>query len=198
MVSAGRDAGMGKRRVEPIDAERVRLRLLERADLPTTLAWRNQDHVRRCFFDDRRLSWDDHVAWFNQYERRDDDFVFVVEPAGLAELASAPNRPIGQVALYGIDWQQDAGECGRLILADEDRSKGLATEATIALLRAAFAVWGLRRVVANIRADNGPSLRLFARCGFGLVSANGDRCRMEATPETLARPPVERPVPRAT
>ena len=40
----------------PIETERLRLRLLEERDLPLTLAWRNQDQVRRWFLHDQPIA----------------------------------------------------------------------------------------------------------------------------------------------
>ncbi len=70
---------MAKRLIPPIVGERVRLRLLEEADLPRTLAWRNQDHIRRWFVHSDVISPEQHRRWFGAYRERDDDFVFVVE-----------------------------------------------------------------------------------------------------------------------
>ena len=70
---------MGKRHLPPLQAGRVRLRLLEEQDLPRTLAWRNQDHIRRWFFFSERLTLEQHAGWFARYQQRDDDFVFIIE-----------------------------------------------------------------------------------------------------------------------
>ena len=72
---------MQKRHIPPLQAGRVRLRLLEEQDLPRTLAWRNQDHIRRWFFSSERLTPEQHAAWFARYRQRDDDFVFIIEEA---------------------------------------------------------------------------------------------------------------------
>ena len=63
-------------------AGRIRLRLLEEQDLPQTLAWRNQDHIRRWFFSSERLTPEQHAGWFARYRQRDDDFVFIIEETG--------------------------------------------------------------------------------------------------------------------
>lgn len=173
---------MAKRSVAPIHSERLRLRLLEDRDLPTTLAWRNQDHVRRWFFDDRAIGADDHRRWFLDYQLRDDDFVFI------AEDATESSRPIGQVSVYRVDGARGIAEVGRLLFADDSRSRGFATEATAAVLRWAFATWRLERIVAEVYSDNAPSLRLFSRCGFRVVGSVDGISHLEVTPETLVDP----------
>src|SRR5208282_4845185 len=101
----------GKRQLAPLQAGRIRLRLLEEQDLPRTLAWRNQDHIRRWFFFSERLTPEQHAAWFVSYRQRDDDFVFIIEEAG-------DGRPIGQVALYHVDWLAGTAEFGRLMIGE--------------------------------------------------------------------------------
>ena len=75
---------MGKRHIPPLEAGRIRLRLLEEQDLPRTLAWRNQDHIRRWFFSSEPLTPEQHAGWFARYQQRDDDFVFIIEEADIA------------------------------------------------------------------------------------------------------------------
>jgi diamine N-acetyltransferase len=170
-----------KRDLDPLISTRVRLRLLEPGDLPMTLRWRNRDDVRRWFFDDRVLALDDHRAWFERYRERDDDFVFIVEDT------SPDRRPIGQVSLYRIDTVMQEAEFGRMMIPDPaDRFRGLATEASLLLLHAAFAMWALRRVVLEVYAHNDAALRLWTRCGFQVVSRDERALRMDVTPRTLA------------
>ena len=58
-----------------------------------TLAWRNQDHIRRWFLTSDLISPEQHRAWFEQYQDRDDDFVFVIE-----ETETLKPRPIRSTA----------------------------------------------------------------------------------------------------
>src|SRR5262249_62334012 len=98
---------MPKRSVAPLVSGRVRLRLLEEADLPMTLAWRNRDENRRWFFSSDPIPPDRHRHWFEDYRDRDDDFVFIIEET------ESLRRPVGQVALYDIDWQAGRPRGGR-------------------------------------------------------------------------------------
>jgi hypothetical protein len=56
-----------KRHIDPIVNGRVRLRLLQEADLAMTRAWRNQDHIRPWFFTNDVVSEEQHRAWFDHY-----------------------------------------------------------------------------------------------------------------------------------
>jgi len=162
-----------KRSIEPIRGGRVLLRLLEERDLPTTLAWRNQDHVRRWFFDPEPILPAQHRAWFERYRERDDDFVFVIEET------ERLRRPVGQVALYDVDWTRRRAEYGRLLIGDgEAAGRGLAREATALVVDAGFGVFGLREIHLEVLADNRPARAIYEKCGFLVEGEKDGRVRM--------------------
>ncbi len=159
---------MAKRSIAPIEGRRVRLRLLEEADLPLTLAWRNQDHIRRWFLHPNVITWEQHRAWFDQYRDRDDDFVFVIE-----EMASL-RRPVGQAALYRIDWAAGRAEFGRLMIGEHTATgQGLAHESTALLVDHALdglgLGLGLHEIYLEVLADNQPALAIYTACGFQTI-----------------------------
>lgn len=152
---------MPKRHIDPIACGRIRLRLLEEADLAMTLRWRNQDHVRRWFFHSAVLTAEEHRAWWERYRTRDDDVVFVIEET------EALRRPVGQVALYNIDWSTGRAEFGRLMIGEiEARGFGLARLATACLVDEALGRWGLGEVYLEVFGDNTAAIRVYAECGF--------------------------------
>lgn len=166
---------MAKRAIPVITGKRVRLRLLADADLPMTLAWRNQDHIRKWFLDPNALTPEQHRAWFAQYLPRDDDFMFVIEEH------VALNKPIGQVSLYRVDWERGCAEYGRLLIGESAaRGLGFAHEATKILLSYADQV-GLRHLELEVRPDNGPALVIYRRCGFQTIGERGGLVRMART-----------------
>lgn len=164
---AGAPGGV-KRRIPPLTGERVRLRLLEETDLPQTLAWRNQDHIRRWFLHADVISPEHHRRWFEDYRLRDDDFVFVIEET------QALRKPVGQVSLYRIDWERLRAEYGRLLIGEGDATgRGLAHEATEVLLRYASGTLGLREVVLEVFADNAAAIAIYTACGFRVRERRG-------------------------
>jgi RimJ/RimL family protein N-acetyltransferase len=164
---------MPKRTITPLVNGRVRLRLLEERDLPATLAWRNQDHIRKWFFFSDVITPEQHRRWFDAYLGRDDDFVFVIEET--EEL----RRPVGQVALYKIDWAAGTAEFGRLMIGDaEAQGRGLARLATACLVDEALGAWGLRSVHLEVRTGNEPALAVYRSTGFAVVSSDADIVRM--------------------
>jgi diamine N-acetyltransferase len=171
-----------KRLVGPLVGRRVRLRLLAAADLPQTLAWRNQEHIRRWFVHSDPLAWEQHQAWFQRYREREDDFLFVIEETDRL------CRPVGQVGLYRIDWQARTAEYGRVLIGEPAaQGCGYAGEATALLLAFAFAEWDLTRVDLEVYAANERALHIYSRCGFESVALRDGLLQMQVTPERFAQ-----------
>lgn len=74
---------------------------------------------------------------------------------------------LGDLVLFHTDAVNGSAEIGWVIRPDLS-GQGYATEAARAFLEAAFRVYGLRRVVARIDAENGASVRLAQRLGMRL------------------------------
>jgi diamine N-acetyltransferase len=171
---------MSKRLIAPRQDERVRLRLLERADLPRTLAWRNQEHIRRWFFFSDPLTPDQHAAWFEQYQQRDDDFVFIIEDV------QAGGAPVGQVALYHIDWPTRRAEFGRLMMGEASAAgKGLARAATRLVLRIAWEDLALGEVYLEVFANNAAAIAVYEKVGFRLAERDEQVWKMSIRSDGL-------------
>jgi RimJ/RimL family protein N-acetyltransferase len=197
---------MGKRHLAPLQAGRVRLRLLEEHDLPRTLAWRNQDRVRCWFFSSERLTPEQHSDWFARYRQRDDDFVFIIEEQSsrqtpsavrpldtIAELIPNPDvsggrhaeracyswRPIGQVAIYHVDWASGTAEFGRLMIGEPDATgRGLAREATAAATALALGQLGLQEIYLEVVPSNVRAIKVYEACGFEFTGRTERAVRM--------------------
>ncbi|MBI3798047.1 MAG: GNAT family N-acetyltransferase [Deltaproteobacteria bacterium] len=160
---------MAKRQISPIRGPRVRLRVLEEADLPMTREWRNQDHIRRWFIYSAVITPEQHWRWFARYAQRDDDFVFVIEETQNLQ------KPIGQISLYNIEWARGRAEYGRLLIGEAAAGgKGLAREATQLLLAYAFEQLGLKEIELEVFSTNAAAIAIYCSCGFRKISeSNG-------------------------
>ena len=164
---------MPKRTIAPLLGPRVRLRLLEEGDLPRTLAWRNQEQIRRWFLDPAVIAPDQHHRWFEAYRERDDDFVFVIEETRDLQ------KPVGQAALYRIDWGRRQAEYGRLMIGEADAAgRGLAHEATDVLVRYAVTTLAMQTITLEVLADNTPAIAIYTACGFRAHEQRGAMLRM--------------------
>lgn len=159
---------MTKRTIQPIQDHLVRLRPLTEADLELTLKWRNQEHIRKWFFTSDILSEEQHRRWFKQYAQRDDDFVFVIE-----FMDEAGFHPVGQVALYHIDWETKRAEYGRIMIGEGSaRGKGVGRAATGLILQIGFETLNLQEIYLEVFAENAPARKIYEDCGFKIDKVN--------------------------
>lgn len=159
---------MTKRTIQPIQDHLVRLRLLTEADLELTLKWRNQEHIRKWFFTSDILSEEQHRRWFQQYAQRDDDFVFIIEL-----MDEDGFQPVGQVALYHIDWGTQRAEYGRIMIGEDSaRGKGVGRAATGLILQIGFKVLNLQEIYLEVFAENAPARKVYEACGFKIDTVN--------------------------
>lgn len=171
---------MVKRNLPPVQDELVSLRLLTRADLVVTLNWRNQAHIRRWFFHSDQITWEQHLGWFEKYLERDDDFVFIIEDL-------ATGQPVGQVALYHIDWQTQRAEYGRLMIGEEiARGKGYAKAATRLVCLVGFENLGLEEIYLEVYEDNQAARAVYADCSFQLNQVKDGVAYMSLRREELS------------
>lgn len=152
---------MPKPPMPTLESERVRLRPLTEADLPLTLAWRNEDDIRRWFFHSALITPEQHRAWFESYCEREDDFVFIIEEKIMFR------APVGQVAIYHVDRRLGRAEFGRLMIGDlRARGMGLAKTATQLVIDFASRDLGLHEVYLEVYEANAPALAIYRACGF--------------------------------
>ena len=168
---------MTKPYLQPVSRGRVRLRLLEAADLPLTLAWRNQARVRTWFINSDEITAEQHQLWFRKYLERDDDFVFIIEET------SDLQKPIGQLALYHVDRNARRAEFGRLMIGEPDAlRRGLAAEATAFAIDLVFQTLQLSEAECFIKTDNVGSLKVMMAAGFNEVSEEDGLKRLVVRP----------------
>lgn len=164
---------MRKRIIPPIEGNHILLRLLKESDLPMTLKWRNQDHIRKWFVRPEIISPSQHHGWFRQYLQLDNDYLFVIEET------KNLNRPVGQISIYNIDWTQLRGEFGRLLIGQpEAQGQGIAKHATGLLVGYAFVKLGLDRVDLEVFCNNKPAIAIYRAYGFDEVSESDGLKRM--------------------
>lgn len=146
---------------------KIKLRALQRTDLPLTLEWRNKERVRRWFVDSRELVWEEHVRWFEAYEQREYDLTFVICDRDDGA------RPIGQIAIYNL--ADDTAEFGRLMIGEDDAlGKGFAKQASELLIDIAKGL-GVKELRLNVFKGNLPAIAIYRKLGFVEVP-EGDAC----------------------
>lgn len=160
-----------KRSIAPLTHDLVRLRLLEERDLPLTLGWRNQEHIRKWFVYSDVITPEGHRNWFERYIELDNDFVFVIEH---------DSKPVGQCALYRVDWTSRSAEFGRLMLGEPSaEGKGIAGLATQLVVGFGLRVFDLTRIYLSVFETNHRAISIYRRCGFVKTALQDGLLHME-------------------
>lgn len=159
-----------------LETARLSLGRLSQADAPGIFALRSDPDVIRYTGIPR---YTDPAQAFEYVARmgRDTD-------AGKSAVWSVRLREtgefLGSVCLWNIAWDEGAAEIGYDLLPPR-QGKGYMREAANAVLTYGFTRMGLKRVFADLCADNIRSVRLLESCGFArrkLQAGDGSGARM--------------------
>jgi RimJ/RimL family protein N-acetyltransferase len=139
------------------------LRAIERDDLPTLLAWRNQPALRRFFRERRELGTEDQRAWF--------EHTIVGPGQANTRMFAIVQRPHGELlgacGLCYIDWVDRSAELSLYIGAGYIDAR-LAPDAARVLLAHAFDDLALHKVWVEVYAYDTRKAELLGALGFVL------------------------------
>jgi RimJ/RimL family protein N-acetyltransferase len=144
-----------------IVGEKVRLRPIERDDLPRYVKWFGDPEVRRHLAMYLPFSLAQEERWFeNLLERleRQEDLVLAIE--------TAEGVHIGNLGLHGMDWRNRSAELGIAIGEKAYWGQGYGTDAIRTLLGLAFGEMNLHRVLLRVDVDNARGIRCYEKVGF--------------------------------
>lgn len=144
-----------KRKQIRLKGKNIILTPIQRDDAEIMIKWRNEN--LHYFFDQKPLTLESHLKWFDEYSKKDDDIMFIVRLQN--------GTPIGYVSLYNIS--NDCGEFGRFLIGRKEfRGKGLANKIIEVMLDFAFNRLKLKNIRLNLFADNERAKRLYEKWGF--------------------------------
>ena len=141
-----------------LEGERVALHVPGESDLPFVTKWRNHPDVRRWMPRSRPETPDDTEAFYEEFVKGEND-------SGVPLLVCVDGDPVGMVTLFLVEADSRRARMGAW-LTPEAQGQGYGTEAASLLVEYAFEERGLRKLVANARADNDPSRAVIERLGF--------------------------------
>lgn len=145
-----------------IYGERIRLRQIERADLPTFVAWLNDPEVRRNLAAYWPMSLAREERWFEEQAQRP-----VQEQPLVIEARQGESwKVIGNCGFHNLNWHDRNAEMGIMIGAKEEWNKGYATEAMQLLLQVGFETLNLHRLYLRVYERNTAALRAYEKAGF--------------------------------
>jgi RimJ/RimL family protein N-acetyltransferase len=140
-----------------IEGNLVRLRAVEREDLPTFVRWINDLEVTEFLLLEPPMSLEDEEAWY-AHVLKSPDKVFSIE--------TRDGKLIGNIGMINLDWTNRKTDLGIMIGEKEYWSQGYGADAIQIFLRHLFAELNLNRVGLFVDSNNHRALKCYKRCGF--------------------------------
>lgn len=149
--------------------DRVRLRAVERGDLPRFVAWLNDPEVRSHLYAFAPISLAHEERWFEGLDKDPRQRVFAIEALDEREGLDRENQGwalVGGCGLHEIDLRNGRAGLGIYLGDRATRGRGAGTEAMRLLLGFAFGELRLHRVELEVYEENAPARRLYEKLGF--------------------------------
>jgi RimJ/RimL family protein N-acetyltransferase len=141
----------------------IRLRGIERADIPSFVRWFNDPEVRQHMNVFAPMSTAEEERWFETRLERKDEYIFALEVDLEGQWVH-----IGNAGLHSIDWKNRSAVFGIVIGEKGCWGKGHGTAATRAMLLFAFDELNLNRVELEVFDSNPRARRAYEKAGFRL------------------------------
>jgi RimJ/RimL family protein N-acetyltransferase len=150
--------------------DRVRLRRIERSDLPRFVAWLNDPSVRDHLALFHPMGLSDEERWFEGQTALEPVLRALSIEARAADVRDEAADPewthIGGIGLHQVDWKNRTGELGIVIGEKGWWGRGYGTDAVRALARWAFDELALNRLWLRVYEDNARAQRSYEKVGF--------------------------------
>jgi len=141
--------------------EGVRLRALERSDVPALMRWMNDPEIRRYLLAFQPVSTPWEERWVDRMQDSKEDFVYAIEV-----LYGGTFLHVGNTGLHHVDWRNRRAELGIVIGEKSWWGRGFGTEVVRTMLRFAFEELGLHRVELEAFDYNPRARRCYEKAGF--------------------------------
>lgn len=140
----------------------LELRPLAEEHIENLRVWRNDKDEVKYLRQIDYISPEMQNAWFEKYKKDEDIISFAIYETD--EL----NRMVGALSLY--DFKEDVVEIGKIQVGDKDaQGKGIGRISFVMLLKLAFEVFKVKKVIATVNVDNIPARKSYFRIGFKIV-----------------------------
>ncbi len=142
----------------------LRLRAIERADLPTIVTWLNDPDVRDQLAAYLPMSMAAEERWFEKLPERPRE----QQPLAIEVQSAETWKLVGTCGLHDLDWRTRSAELGIMIGEKREWNKGYGTQAVALLVQFVFETLNLHRVSLYVYADNARAIRAYEKAGFVL------------------------------
>lgn len=148
-----------------IFGENIRLRAIEREDIPRFTEWLNDPEVIAGLFLNVPLSNWDETKWFEKLADRSPE-----ERPLAIEVKNKDDQwiHIGNIGLEMFEWTNRQAEFGIFIGKKEYWNKGLGFKAIQLILKHGFETLNLNRIYLKVYETNLPAINLYKKIGFVL------------------------------
>jgi RimJ/RimL family protein N-acetyltransferase len=145
--------------------QRIRLRPVEKDDLPRYVKWFSDPDVRANLAHYLPLSQAQEEKWFERNLQAGDTQSWAID-AQPDDMAVGPWMHIGSCGLHEIDWRNRNTELGIVIGSRDYWNRGYGTDAVATLAGWAFNTLNLHRIFLRVFADNTRAIRCYEKVGF--------------------------------
>ncbi len=146
-----------------IYGERIRLRAVEREDIPRFVEWLNDPEVIAGLTINLPMASWDETRWFENLSNRSP------EQRPLSIEVKTPDggwKHIGNVGLEGIEWMNRSAGFGIFIGEKALWNQGYGTEATRLMMKHGFETLNLNRIFLHVYENNPRAIRAYEKVGF--------------------------------
>ncbi len=151
--------------VTNVVTDRLTLRDIIAQDTELIVDWRSDPEIYKYFLESHPIDKKEHLDWYwNKYIFDPDRFDYM-----------AIRRDTGRaIGVFGIKREDSSSKEVEVsyMLSPEERRKGYASEAVIALMDYIKKEWECKSVIAKIHKDNRSSIRLVLKLGYRCVYHN--------------------------
>lgn len=140
-----------------LQGQQVRLRAIERSDLPLAVQYLNDGDVLQYFGQPGPLSMENEEDWYERMLHDDRVVNFAIEVDG---------RYAGGCGFVGIDHLHRRAELGIFVGDKALWGRGVGSEAMTLLVDYGFDYLNLHRIFLRVFAENERAIRVYQRVGF--------------------------------
>jgi RimJ/RimL family protein N-acetyltransferase len=148
--------------IEMIYGKHIRLRGVERSDIPQFYEWLNDPEVTEGLSLYLPLSMADEEKWFERIAQADQ----AEKPLAIELKEGDGWRLIGNSSIFGIEWPNRSAEFGIFIGDKSLWNKGYGTEAVELVLKHGFETLNLHRIYLRVYSTNPRARRSYEKAGF--------------------------------
>jgi len=145
--------------------QRVRLRPVEKDDLPRFVKWLADPELRNYLATQLPYSQVQEEKWFERNLLAGNEQAWAID-AQPADMAVGPWLHIGSCGFHEISWRTRTGEVGIMIGARDYWGRGYGTDAMQTLVAWGFYTLNLNRVQLRVFDDNPRAIRCYEKVGF--------------------------------